>query len=46
MTKVSRILGEENPFRLSWSHYVKLMRIENEVERKTLEETDKTLDVL
>ena len=31
--KVSRILDEEHPFRLSWSHYVKLMRIENEMER-------------
>ena len=35
--KVSRILGEENPFQLSWSHYVKLMRIENEVERQFYE---------
>lgn len=35
--KASQILGEENPFQLSWSHYVKLMRIENEVERQFYE---------
>ena len=31
--KVYRIFDDEKPFLLSWSHYVKLMRIENEVER-------------
>lgn len=35
--KVSRILDDEKPFLLSWSHYVKLMRIENEMERKFYE---------
>ena len=35
--KVYRILNEECPFQLSWSHYVKLMRIENEVERQFYE---------
>ncbi len=35
--KVSRILDNERPFELSWSHYVKLMRIENEIERKFYE---------
>ncbi len=35
--KVSRILDDEKPFLLSWSHYVKLMRIENETERKFYE---------
>ena len=35
--KASRILDEEKPFLLSWSHYVKLMRIENETERNFYE---------
>ena len=35
--KVSRILDEEHPFQLSWSHYVKLMRVENEMERQFYE---------
>lgn len=35
--KVSRILDEERPFQLSWSHYVKLMRVENEMERQFYE---------
>ena len=32
--KASRILDDEKPFALSWSHYVKLMRIEDESARK------------
>ena len=35
--KASRILDDEKPFLLSWSHYVKLMRIENETERNFYE---------
>lgn len=35
--KVSRILNEEKPFQLSWSHYVKLMRMEDEIERQFYE---------
>ena len=35
--KVYRIFEDEKPFLLSWSHYVKLMRIENEVERNFYE---------
>lgn len=31
--KASRILNEEQPFQLSWSHYVMLMRMEDETER-------------
>lgn len=31
--KASRILDAEKPFVLSWSHYVKLMRIEDELAR-------------
>ena len=32
-----RILEDEKPFALSWSHYVKLMRIEDESARKFYE---------
>lgn len=35
--KASRILDDEKPFALSWSHYVKLMRIEDESARKFYE---------
>ena len=35
--KVSRILEEEHSFQLSWSYYVKLMRVENEMERQFYE---------
>ena len=35
--KASRILNEEKPFQLSWSHYVKLMRMEDETERQFYE---------
>ena len=35
--KPSRILDDEKPFALSWSHYVKLMRIEDESARKFYE---------
>lgn len=30
-------MEEEHPFQLSWSHYVKLMRVENEMERQFYE---------
>lgn len=35
--KFSRILEEEHSFQLSWSYYVKLMRVENEMERQFYE---------
>lgn len=35
--KASRILNEEQPFQLSWSHYVMLMRMEDETERQFYE---------
>lgn len=35
--KAFRILEEDNPFALSWSHYLKLMRIDSELERNFYE---------
>ncbi len=35
--KAFRILDDEKPFALPWSHYVKLMRIEDEFARKFYE---------